>query len=484
MPEQDLQAIEQELAAATAVLDQRIQHEYLRYYVPHPKQLEFHKSLAPVRAIFGCNQGGKSFAGAIDDLWTLGGVHPYRPNYRAPVRGRVCCVKFSVLRQVLLVLFQRFAPRYPCQLQGTTYEGKPRMWPGLRGYSWKEAFDRVDMVLHLADGSSGEFKSYDQDLEAFAGAPLDFIHEDEEPKAEAIHRENQARQLTRGVDMRFTLTPLKYSAWLYNEVYEGAAESEDIFVVQIEYFDNPDIDPEVVKSIQDADMDEAEKAARLHGAVTYLKGRIWKTYGNHNFVDYQKLPDRFTRALTIDPHRDKDDFANLVAWDDWHKTIYFYGELRAGGSISDRIAKVRQFCSGEKIDLVVIDPSAEQGVRSLSEKTLLDFYVEAFPYLLKADNSRAGKDHARAVIEGLAKKTPSGESHLYVMRNCPRTHHQFLNYSYKPPTRTGEERKQPAILKKNEDHCDCGIQIVQVLPVGKTYGTFKQMTTGIYANAG
>lgn len=478
----DLQQIERDLAAATEVFRNRVEHEHLRFYVPHAKQLEFHKSRAPVRAFFAGNQTGKSFSGVMDDLWTLGGVHPYRPNYRAPVRGRVCCVKFTVLRQVLLILFQRFAPRLPCRLEGTTFEGKPRMWPGLRGYNWKDAFDRVDMVLHLADGSSIEFKSYDQDLEAFSGAPLDFIHPDEEPP-ENVHRENQARQLTTGVDMRFTLTPLKYSQWLYNEIYQGSAESDDVFVVQASYEDNPHIDEKVVESIKDSDMDEAEKAARLYGALTYIKGRIWKTYGGHNFVDYQKLPDRYTRVLSIDPHRDKDDFANLVAWDSWRGNLYFYRELRASGDIHERIAKVRQLCVGENTDIMVIDPSAEQGVRSLSEKNILDFYMEAFPTLMKADNSRGAKDHARAVIERLAKKSPSGETNLYVMRNCPRTHHQFLNYSYKPPGRTGEDRKQPTIFKKNEDHCDCGIQAVQFLPVGRELRKFKQMSAGAYANA-
>ena len=477
----DLQQIERDLAAATGVLRDRIANEHLRFYVPHAKQLEFHKSKAPVRAFFASNQTGKTFCGAIDDLWTLGGVHPYRPNYRAPVRGRVCCVKFQVLRQVLLVLFQRFAPRNPCRLEGLTYEGKPRMWPGLRGYNWKDAFDRVDMVLHLADGSPLEFKSYDQDLEAFAGAPLDFIHPDEEPP-ENMHRENQARQLTTGVDMRFTLTPLKYSQWLYNEVYQGAAESDDIFVVQASYHDNPHIDEKVVESIKNSDMDEAERAARLYGAFTYTTGRIWKTYGSHNFVDYQKLPDRYTRVLSIDPHRDKDDFANLVAWDSWRGSLYFYRELRASGDIHERIAKVRKLCFGENIDIMVIDPSAEQGVRSLSEKNILDFYTEAFPTIMLADNSRGAKDHSRAVIERLAKKSPSGETNLYVMRNCPRTHHQFLNYSYKPPGRTGEDRKQPAIFKKNEDHCDNAIQAVQFLPVGRELKRFKQMSTGLYAN--
>jgi hypothetical protein len=472
-PDIELQNIEQELAELVPEAERRLQDEFLRFYEPHPKQLEFHQSQAAVRGL----------AGTVDMLWIIGKVHPYRPNYRGLVYARDCSPTFQVFRQVLLPMYKKMVPRYPCRLKGETFEGNPRQWPGLKGFDWDKAYDKVDKVLHFADGSYVEFKSWDQDTDAFAGPPRHIIREDEEARIESQHRENQARQLTLPVNMMLTFTPLNYSQWLYSEICEGAATSDNVSLTTMTVYDNPFINPETIKVLEASSFNEAEKAARLRGEFTYLTGRVWKTFGQHNWLDFRKLPDRFERILSIDPHRDKDDFANIFAYDNWAKTLYCIAELRVGGDIHRRIKAMRQFCQGEQIDAIIIDPSAKQGAESLNERTILDFYLDEFPSAILADNSRAAKDHGRAIIETMAAQKPDGSTRLYIMRNCTRTYHQFLNYSYKPPSRTGEDRNKPMIFKKDEDHCDCGIQTSQLLPMIDPDTQFKQFDVGLYANA-
>lgn len=476
---EEIRDIDLQIAQCEEVMAERAEEE-MRFYQPHAKQLEYHQLKTSKRALIGGSQTGKSYAGNHDDIWTLGGVHPYRKNHKPGHRGRLIAVDERVLLSVLIPQIRRMIISKPCKLDWLTAEGEQAMWPGLLGEDWDKAFNRQAMTLTLANGSMEDFKTHQQAVMSHAGVALDWIRFDEEPP-ENIYRESQARQLTTGVDERHTLTMLQYSNWLYNELYMRAVEDPDIGVVQQACHDNPYINPDVVKRIKTSDMTEAEKMARLYGLPVVLSGRIWKNYGQHNFVDPIKLPSRLTRILSIDPHRDKADFANLLAWDDHHRTLYVYAELKADGDIDRRLAQVRQFCAGEHIDIIVIDPSSKQGMKSVSQKTLMDFYEQAFRGILEADNTREGKDHGRAVIDRLAKRQPDGQTHLYVFKTCPRTHQQFLSYSYKPPTRTGEDRRIPAIIKREDDHCDCGIQGVQFIDVDEgSHKPFEQFEVGMY----
>jgi len=480
MPTTDeIKEIDKQIAQCEEVMAERSEEE-MRFYQPHDKQLEYHQLTTSKRALIGGSQTGKSYAGNNDDIWTLGGVHPYRKNYKPGHRGRLIAVDERVLLSVLIPQIGRMIISKPCKLDWLTAEDEQAVWPGLLGGDWDKAFNRQAMTLTLGNGSMMDFKTHQQAVMSHAAVALHWIRFDEEPP-ENIYRESQARQLTTSVDERHTLTMLMHSNWLYNELYMRAAEDSDIGVVVQTAHDNPYINPEVIEQIKSSDMTESEKAARLYGIPVVLSGRIWKNYGQHNFVDPIKLPSRLTRILSIDPHRDNADFANLMAWDDHHRTLYIYAELKADGDIENRLTKVRQFCSGEHVDEIVIDPSSKQGMKSISKKTILDFYEQAFSGIIEADNARNAKDHGRAVIDRLAKRQPDGQTRLYVFKACPRTHQQFLSYSYKPPTRTGEDRRIPAIVKREDHQCDCAIQGVQLVDA-EAYGhkPLEQIHVGTY----
>ena len=46
----------------------------------HKKQLQFHKCKKRNRWVFGGNRSGKTECGAVECLWILRGIHPYRKN--------------------------------------------------------------------------------------------------------------------------------------------------------------------------------------------------------------------------------------------------------------------------------------------------------------------------------------------------------------------------------------------------------------------
>jgi len=132
----------------------QITDEQLRAYEPNPKQLEFHKDNTNIiRALFGGNQSGKTYAGCVEVAWTVGKVHPYRPNWAGRVTGRDCAEDYKHHKDVTIPTYEKMLPRYACKLDGLTYEGKPRIWPGLLGESWREAYKPGDDIIYLKDGS-------------------------------------------------------------------------------------------------------------------------------------------------------------------------------------------------------------------------------------------------------------------------------------------------------------------------------------------
>ncbi len=104
---------ENQLAQMKAEYARQLEQEALRFYRPHDKQKLFHKSQASKRGLFGGNQSGKSYAGAMEIAMTVGKVHPWRANKSGRVFGRDCCVDFGVMKSVIIPTYQAILPRKP-----------------------------------------------------------------------------------------------------------------------------------------------------------------------------------------------------------------------------------------------------------------------------------------------------------------------------------------------------------------------------------
>lgn len=193
------------------------------------------------------SNSGKTVGGVVEDIFWLIQRHPYKklpiPD-GMPTRGRICSVDFtSGVAGIILPVFQKYIP--PSFL--------------ING-SWEDSFSKSFRTLTLANGSWCEFKSYDQELEKFAGTSLHFTHYDEEPP-ESIYNECEARLVDTNGYSWATMTPvegmcvdaetevLTQRGWLkYNQIqpdevimtHEGWKKLEGIYV-------NPDYDGELVK---------------------------------------------------------------------------------------------------------------------------------------------------------------------------------------------------------------------------------------------
>ena len=61
----------------------------------HQKQLDFHKCQSKNRWVFGGNRTGKTECGAVEAIWLLRGIHPFRQN-----KKNVCGWAVSLSTQV------------------------------------------------------------------------------------------------------------------------------------------------------------------------------------------------------------------------------------------------------------------------------------------------------------------------------------------------------------------------------------------------
>lgn len=442
-----------------------LRYEGLRTYQASPKQHLWHSNQMPIRALVGSNKSGKSFAGTVEMLNIIGGVHQYRPNYTiGQVNGRDCCVDFDVLNQVLLPIYQQMAPRTECKLDGLTYEGNPRIWPGLKGESWETAYSKTDRILYLANDSKIEFKSYSEEPDSFAGPVCHAIRMDEEPP-EFVFNENMARQMTTKVNIMFTLTPLNYSQWLYHAIVDGHIAGK-CFMVKMTYRDNPYINPEVVQMMEQTITDPAERAARLEGEFTYVTGRVWKKYGEHNFVPQRRLPYEWPCCIAIDPHEEKPTAVQWTA-EDYEGRIWVYNELLLADSVEQVCKQIRAMSREDNIQAILMDESAKKKSTLRGKGSIVDEFRKYLPEIILCSNQN--KDVGRNMVSEMAADRVGRGPRLFVMQNCVNSDHQFKNYSYKPPTRSGEDRKKAAIYKKNEDLCDDLVYRVM----------FGSLTTGV-----
>lgn len=422
----------------------RLQEEGLRYYKPHAAQVDFHQSQNIVRLLLGSNQCGKSYALRAEIAWAVGKIHPYRENYIGHVFARHCCADFQVMSSVVIPGYKALLPRKPCVINGL-------QWPGLRGGSWDSAWSAEARTIFFADDSLIEFKSYDQDILSYAGPPRHIVGHDEEPP-QKLREENVARQATTGRNELFAFTPLNYSQWIYTLIEQGADPNANVGVFRMSMYDNPHIARETIRAIEESISDPAERAARVYGEPTFVEGRVWKEYGEHNLIDPFPVPQHWHRTVIVDPHPEKATGVNAIATDEQTGRSYVYWEADIKGDVEFICNQIKASLSGQFVQVWLIDPSSRQRAGIYGKGSLVDEFRKFIPYFIEANND---VDVGREAVRDLEKNNPTGGPRLKVFKSCPTTDFQLRNYSWKPPTASGENRKHPEVVKRNDEHPDC-----------------------------
>lgn len=359
----------QELAELEAIFDANPLEAYnhpeignvFPSYKVHEKQMEFHAIKAPpvgIKALIAGNRSGKTVACVVDDIFQLVDedllpthLKPFK-KFHGPIEVWIGAPKNENHFKNTIPLFRRFMP-------------KAALVAGQFGKSFRS---QPNPELRLKNGSVVSFKTYDQDLDAWAGAEVHRIHWDEEPNtlnSRELRTEAQARLVSTNGDEIIGMTPLLGMSWVYEEVWKERERNPKVAVVQMGVLDNPYNTKEAVEQWS-ARMTEDEKRMRLHGEFVHLGGMFFSEFNDDIHVVDPVGPDHVRGqdiVVGIDPGKQRTGVVWLCF--DGDNSALVFDEFNPADAIVPDVAaeiKRRNKAWGLKEDEVtyVIDPTTRK----------------------------------------------------------------------------------------------------------------------------
>ena len=439
----------------TEAIRHQLNRPNLYAYRPHAKQLKFHKADTHTRLYIGGNRSGKTTGGVVEDIYWLIGRHPYKrlPFQDQPVRGRAVAVDFNYgVAQILLPEFARWLP--PSFL--------------ING-SWEDSYNKEFRMLTLANKSTLEFKSYDQDLEKFAGTSRHFTHYDEEPP-QHIYNECQARLVDTNGYSWLTMTPVEGMSWVYDSLYLPGTEGKDpdISVVEVDMLDNPHIGAEAAERYLKG-LDEEERAAREKGHFMEMGGKVFKNFSKQAHVIPPINPKsvaNWRRFVSID-HGYNNPTAIL-----WHavspnnEVVTFDEHYASEMTVAEHAKVYHERCKGHGFypDMVVGDPAMQQR-NGVTGTSIVQEYAEAGIYVGQANNDVASG--INRMVQYLRVDPTIGRPRWRITENCSSLIYEMVRLRWKTYSNRKaqfENNKREEIHKKDDHAADSARYFFSFMP--------------------
>lgn len=410
-------------------------------YHPHDKQYLFHKSTAKTILYIGGNRSGKTTGGAVETCYRLMGRHPYKKVPPAPVRGRACSVDF--LNGVDVIMLPEIARWMPPSF--------------LKNGSWEDSYDKEHKTLNLSNKSFVEFRSYDQDLDKFAGTSRHFTWYDEEPPKD-IYNECQARLIDTDGDSYMTMTPVNGMSWVYDDIFIPGTEGgrDDILVIEIEMTENPYLGKEAAERYLST-LSVEERKARERGEFVAMGGLIFRAFNrNDHIIPVVENPAevfRNWRWYTTFDHGYNNPTAIL-----WHAVspdhdIVTFSEHYASEMTIDEHAEVyhgRNKLFGRVPDFCVGDPA--MGQRSgITGTSVLQEYADRGIYI---GGERTDVDSGiNRMIQYLNPQRPGGPK-WKITENCINLFSEMRKYRWATYTssKIAYQKNKQEKPNKKDDH--------------------------------
>jgi len=440
-------------AEAALELQRRYAEEKLLFYTPcSDKHFAFHKSQKPVRAIFGGNRSGKTFAGLMELLFhACLKKHPYtgKPN---PRKGhyRIFTTKFSIAEELIIPLLQEWVPK---------------KW--YRGGSWREAYDYKYHILYGADGTIIDIFTYDQDVAATESVTLDGCWMDEEAP-ERMYSSTVSRLMSAQGFLILTVTPLYSMSWALKIWRNGQTPTVDVFKLSIH--DNKYLPKDYVNSMIEQ-WTESERDAREHGDFLEFKGLVYKELDDHiHYLKDWKEPDYFCAVVfALDPHPRKPS-VGVWAMLTQAETLIVFDEIEVAGTAKEIVRAIKEREAQHKYptQMRLIDPAADKQISGIGQQlTTLGELENAGMGFTLADNSAAGYEVVREYLSYAKDKPISAFNHprLYFTDRNPKTW-QYMKELLWDDYRFGTDMKDPKEKVKDyhKDFPDCVRYIVANRP--------------------
>lgn len=415
----------------------------------------FHKSQKKHRLFIGGNRSGKTVSGCTEDIWWLTGKHPYRPeaNYAANnggCRGRIIGVDFTnVVEKSLIPEIARWIP--PSSL--------------ING-SWADSYSKGLRVLTLANGSTLEFMSYEQDLDKFSSTSRHFVHMDEEPPQD-IYTENTLRLMDTAGSWWMTLTPIEGMVWMYDDIYMKGKNNPDgnIDVIEVDSYDNPFLNKLEIDSVM-ADLAPEEVDARIHGKFIRRGGLVFKTFDPAvHVIDPMIPPKNWTWYCSVDH-----GFNNPTAWL-WHavspdNVVVTFSEHYAREMTVNQHANVvqlRNAALNKFPDYFVGDPALAQR-NGVTGTSIFQEYQKEGIYIMPGNNDVSTGINR---INNYLRVNKDNKPQWFITRNCENLIHEMQRLRWKTWASKKTEREHNVFdeIHKKDDHaCDSARYFFTMLP--------------------
>lgn len=412
-------------------------------YVPHDKQKRFHASSARTRLYIGGNRSGKTTGGIVEDIWWLTRQHPYRRLPDRPIAGRIVSVDFvNGINKIIKPQLQQWIP--PSQL---------------RGGSWSTAYDSMDRVLNLENGSFVELMSYDQELEKFAGTSRDFIHYDEEPPKD-IYIECKARLIDRKGSSWITMTPVEGMTWIFDDIYEpGIAGDPGIAVIEVDMAENPHLDKEEVENFLGG-LDEDDRKARGEGKFVQMGGLVYKSFKPEIHV-IDEIDPRLLLGPNYRHYQSLDHGFNNPTSTHWHAVnpdneVITFDEHYEAGRIIEYHAQVihdREKIHGRIPDVRICDPALAQKQAVTGTSIQTEYAIRGIGFVLGNNDVFTGVAKVNQYLDLRENGTPS----WHITRNCTNLIREIGRLRWKTwasKKQASQNNPHDQIHKKDDHACD------------------------------
>lgn len=408
-------------------------------YTSHPKQTEFHKSDKKGRQFLGGNRSGKTVGGAVEAVWWALGKHPYQETPPPPIRGRSVAVDFTYgTAQIIMPELKKWLP--PSAL--------------ING-SWSDSYSGELRVLTLDNGSTIEFRSYDQDLEKFAGVSRHWTWFDEEPP-HSIFKECMMRMIDTGGHWWMTMTPVEGMTWTFREIYQKRLIDKNLYVVEVEMDENPHLSQDEIEIFM-GNLNEEDVSARKEGRYIEVAGTIWPQFGRHNVIDpWIPEPRQDYLFFNMMDHGYNNPTAWLWGAVDRDGRVFIYHEHYQNKQVvSWHANRVISFNKELEVSPVynVGDPSISQTNPVTGTSVQIEYMENGVPIIKGNNDVKAGLIR----VAGYLKDKDEVGPRLYIARNCTKTLEEVAAYRWGQwaTRKMREDRDAKEEPHKKDDHtCD------------------------------
>jgi len=404
--------------------------------VKHKKQLAFHKCKKRNRWVFGGNRSGKTECGAVECVWLLRGIHPYRKN-KADMFGWAVSLSQQVQRDVAQSKILKYLP--------AGWIADITMLSGRKDSPASGVIDQIKIKNVFGGISTLGFKSCDQGREKFQGSSLDFVWFDEEPPRD-IYEECLMRVMDKKGDIFGTMTPLKGETFIYNEIYLNRGKNPQVWWETISWEDNPYLPKSEIKLLSES-LDEAALDARKFGRFSAGEGLVYPEFDmSVHVIPPFPVPPEWQDKISIDPGLNNPLSAHWYAVD-WDGNVYVIAEhFAAGKDIDYHAERIRGISAkiGWRTDsfgrlTALIDSAANQRTLA-SVKSVTELFAEKGISV----NPKVNKD----VFAGICRvkeylKRDNGLPNLYIFDTCKNMIEEFCGYFW-------ADGDSPV---KRDDHC-------------------------------